>query len=42
MSGTEQAQVIKYLKAGGYEVGLLLNFGSRSLDHRGFVFSKSE
>ena len=41
MSGTEEAQVINYLKATGYEVGLLLNFGSRSLQHRRFVLSKS-
>jgi len=41
MSGTEESQVINYLKATGYEIGLLLNFGSRSLEHRCFVFSKS-
>jgi GxxExxY protein len=41
MSGTEEAQLINYLKANGHEVGLLLNFGSRSLEHRRFVFSKS-
>ncbi len=41
MSGTEEAQVINYLKATGYEVGLLLNFGGRSLQHRRLVLSKS-
>jgi len=41
MSGTEEAQVINYLKATGHEVGLLINFGARSLEHRRFVLSKS-
>ena len=41
MSGTEEAQVINYLKATGYEVGLLLNFGGRSLQHRRLVLSRS-
>ena len=41
MSGTEEAQVINYLKATGHEVGLLINFGTRSLEHRRFVLSKS-
>jgi GxxExxY protein len=41
MSGTEEAQVINYLKATGHEVGLLINFGRRSLEHRRFVLTKS-
>jgi GxxExxY protein len=41
LSGTEEAQVINYLKATGKEVGLLLNSGAKSLEFRRFVFSKS-
>ncbi len=37
LSGAEEAQIINYLKATGYEVGLLLNFGSESLQYKRFV-----
>jgi GxxExxY protein len=38
MSGSEEAQLINYLKATRYKVGLLLNFGAKSLQHRRLVF----
>ena len=39
LSGIEQAQMINYLKATGLNVGLLINFGSKSLEHKRFVYS---
>ena len=38
LSGTEQAQVINYLKATGHKTGLLINFGNRSLQHKRLIF----
>jgi len=38
MSGAEEAQLINYLKATHHKVGLLINFGARSLEHRRLVF----
>jgi GxxExxY protein len=35
----ETAQVLNYLKAGRYERGLLINFGTRSLQQQRFVWS---
>ena len=39
LSGIEEAQLINYLKASRFKVGLLLNFGSKSLEHKRFVYN---
>lgn len=39
LSGTEEAQILNYLKASGKTVGMLLNFGTLSLEYRRFVWS---
>lgn len=39
VSGFEEAQVLNYLKATRLERGLLINFGSRSLQFKRFVLS---
>ena len=39
LSSIEESQVINYLKVTSYHTGLLLNFGSRSLEKRHFVLS---
>jgi GxxExxY protein len=40
LSGTEESQIINYLKAAGFELGLLLNFGANSLEYKRFVFNE--
>lgn len=39
LSGTEEAQLINYLKATELKIGLLINFGARSLEHKRFVYN---
>ena len=39
LSSNEHAQIINYLKASELKVGLLINFGSKSLEHKRFVYS---
>ena len=39
LSGTEEAQIINYLKASGMKIGLLINFGARSLQHKRLVYN---
>jgi len=38
LTGLEESQIINYLKATGLKIGLLINFGARSLEHKRLVY----
>ncbi len=39
LAGKEEAQLINYLKASKLDVGLLINFGSKSLEYKRLVYT---
>jgi GxxExxY protein len=41
-STIEEAQILNYLKATGLEIGILINFGSRSLEYKRYVHTKKK
>ena len=42
ITGNEEAQLINYLKATKLEIGLLINFGSNSLEYKRLVYTHSK
>jgi len=41
LGGTEEAQVLNYMKASSIATGLLLNFGAKALEYRRLVLTRS-
>jgi len=39
LTGIEEAQLINYLKATGLNVGLLINFGAKSLEYKRLIYT---
>lgn len=42
LSTIEEAQILNYLKATGFEVGILINFGGRSLEYKRYANTKKK
>jgi GxxExxY protein len=40
IGGVEEAQILNYLKATGFEIGLLINFGAPSLEYKRYIYTK--
>lgn len=42
LGGVEESQIINYLKATNFDIGLLLNFGAPSLEYKRFTNAKEK
>jgi GxxExxY protein len=40
ITGNEEAQLINYLKGTGLEIGLLINFGAKSLEYKRLIYTQ--
>ena len=41
LTGEHEAQLLNYLKATGFELGLLINFGTKKLEHKRMILTKN-